>query len=104
LQQSAPAPGSLKSQLLDFIMPSLHPSLLKGVAIRKHLQDLFDDMGDEDEGDDATLFNGKKIVKRQLAMLQSLRRNSNKKIIEEKIDPRQQQKTEQQKVETRRDS
>jgi hypothetical protein len=104
LQQSAPAPGSLKSQLLDFIMPSLHPSLLKGTAIRKHLQDLFDDMGDEDEGDDATLFNGKKIVKRQLAMLQSLRRNSNKKIIEEKIDPRQQQKTEQQKVEPRRDS
>ncbi len=109
LQQTAPAPGSLKSQLLNFIMPSIHPSLLRGVAIRKHLQDLFDDMGDEDEESDATLFNGKKIVKRQLAMLQSLRRNSNKKIIEEKPDPRQSQKmdslkNEQQKVELRRDS
>jgi hypothetical protein len=109
LQQAAPAPGSLKSQLLNFIMPSIHPSLLRGVAIRKHLQDLFDDMGDEDETSDATLFNGKKIVKRQLAMLQSLRRNSNKKIIEERVEPRiqpqtEQPKSEQKKVEANRDS
>jgi hypothetical protein len=94
LQQSSAAPGSLKSQLLNFVMPSISPALLRGIAIRKNLQDLFDSMGDEDEEGDATLFNGKKIVKKQLVMLQYLRRNSNKKIIEQ-IGQRPPEKAEQ---------
>ncbi len=94
LQQSSGEPGSLKSQLLGFIMPSLPPFLLKRSVFRQELEGLFESLGDEDEGEDATLFNGKKAVKRQLAMIRSLRRNSNKKIIEERSDPKPQPKQE----------
>ncbi len=93
LQQSSGEPGSLKSQLLGFIMPSLPPFLLKRSVFRQELENLFDTLGDEEEGEDATLFNGKKAVKRQLAMIRSLRRNSNKKIIEERTEPRQEAKS-----------
>ncbi len=104
-----PPAGSLKSQLLDFIMPSIPPGLLNGFIIRKNLQLLFDEMPDEDEDADATLFNGKKIVKRQLAMLKSLRQNSNKKSFEQKTEPQQEKKSQAdnqpvKKVEPRRDA
>ncbi len=97
LQQSSGEPGSLKSQLLGFIMPSLPPFLLKRSVFRQELESLFESLGDEEEGQDATLFNGKKAVKRQLAMIRSLRRNSNKKIIEERIEPPREAKPEQDK-------
>ena len=98
LQESSGEPGSLKSQLLGFIMPSLPPFLLKRSVFRQELEGLFESLGDEEEGEDATLFNGKKAVKRQLAMIKSLRRNSNKKIIEERVEPSREAKQDQEKT------